>query len=89
MRYISGWVESSVLRQKAKDFLRWEDIVQILKKLNNNENSGFTDKDYHNLLDTFLYYSNIDIVNFLTKYDTSVKNIKFDASLLAKEFIVF
>ena len=25
------------------------------------------DKDYHNLLDTFLYYSNIDIVNFLTK----------------------
>lgn len=34
------------------------------------------DKDYHNLLDTFLYYSNIDIVNFLTKYDTSVKNIK-------------
>ena len=69
--------------------MRWEDIVQILKKLNNNENSGFTDKDYHNLLDTFLYYSNIDIVNFLTKYDTSVKNIKFDASLLAKEFIVF
>ena len=47
------------------------------------------DKDYHNLLDTFLYYSNIDIVNFLTKYDTSVKSIKFDASLLAKEFIVF
>lgn len=47
------------------------------------------DKYYHNLLDTFLYYSNIDIVNFLTKYDTSVKNIKFDASLLAKEFIVF
>ncbi len=69
--------------------MRWEDIVQILKKLNNNENSGFTYKDYHNLLDTFLYYSNIDIVNFLTKYDTSVKNIKFDASLLAKEFIVF
>ena len=34
------------------------------------------DKDYHNLLDTFLYYSNIDIVNFLTKCDTSVKNIK-------------
>ena len=56
--------------------MRWEDIVQILKKLNNNENSGFTYKDYHNLLDTFLYYSNIDIVNFLTKYDTSVKNIK-------------
>jgi len=27
----------------------------------------FTYKDYHNLLDTFLYYSNIDIVNFLTK----------------------
>lgn len=25
------------------------------------------DKDYHNLLDTFPYYSNIDIVNFLTK----------------------
>ena len=24
-------------------------------------------KDYHNLLDTFPYYSNIDIVNFLTK----------------------
>ena len=69
--------------------MRWEDIIQILKKLNNNENSGFTDKDYHNLLDTFLYYSNIDIVNFLTKYDTSVKSIKFDASLLAKEFIVF
>ena len=34
------------------------------------------DKYYHNLLDTFLYYSNIDIVNFLTKCDTSVKNIK-------------
>ena len=47
------------------------------------------DKDYHNLLDTFLYYSNIDIVNFLTKYDTSAKSIKFDASLLAKEFVVF
>ena len=47
------------------------------------------DKDYHNLLDTFLYYSNIDIVNFLTKYDTSVKSIKFDASLLTKEFVVF
>ena len=47
------------------------------------------DKDYHSLLDTFLYCSNIDIVNFLTKYDTNVKNIKFDASLLAKEFIVF
>ena len=47
------------------------------------------DKDYHNLLDTFLYYSNMYIVNFLTKYDTNVKNIKFDASLLAKEFIVF
>ena len=25
------------------------------------------DKDYHNLLDTFPYYSNIGIVNFLTK----------------------
>ena len=75
--------------KRRRTFLRWEDIVQILKKLNNNENSGFTDKDYHNLLDTFLYYSNIDIVNFLTKYDTSVKSIKFDASLLAKEFVVF
>lgn len=47
------------------------------------------DKDYHSLLDTFLYCSNIDIVNFLTKYDASVKSIKFDASLLAKEFVVF
>ena len=33
------------------------------------------DKDYHNLLDTFLYYSNIDIVNFLTKQQNYRKRI--------------
>lgn len=33
------------------------------------------DKDYRNLLDTFLDYSNINIVNFLTKQQNYRKRI--------------
>ena len=62
MRYISGWVESSVLSLKGEGlFVYWGKYIKI---------TGFyivKDKDYHNLLDTFLYYSNIDIVNFFNK----------------------